>query len=352
MTINRLETKPDPTLKDFYQDTERFADLINAVCFAGRKIVEAEELFTETNEETTIFDEGNSIYSFYSHRDIFVRLTAQAYYILIGIENQQNVDVLIALREFLYTAFNYNRQYRSYQRECRKRRKEGLEIKEFKLVPVVTPVIYYVEDEWEENHYISGLMKELPIEWEHLVNDWYTRVVDIKKIDTSLFKNKDNRDLFDGIVKVYEVKGDIEKIREMRVSREVAIFIATITGMKGLVNVIREEESEEIDMCRSWDIFVERVTKEANEKGLQKGLQRGLRQGMERGMAQGISQGISQGIFQGKISVILSLLSQKLGGLSPEIQIDIESCSIEKIDLLTENLFYIEKEQDILNIIH
>ena len=84
------------------------------------------------------------------------------------------------------------------------------------------------------------------------------------------------------------------------------------------------------------------------KKVYKKGLQRGLRQGMERGMA----QGISQGIFQGKISVILSLINPKLGGLSPELQIDIESCSIEKIDLLTENLFYIEKEQDILNIIH
>lgn len=360
MSIKLLETKPDPTLKDFYEDKERCADLINVICFNGEKVIDADSISQDSNEMTTIFDNTNSIFSFSAFRDIFVRVGKGNYFVFIGIENQQSIDILIALREFLYTAFHYNKQYRAYQRECRKRKSLGLESKRFKLIPVITPVIYFGEDEWKEDHYISDIMEELPEKFKKKINDWYTKVVDIKKINTSLFTHKDNKDLFEGIIKVYESKGRFNKLKEMKVSRDTAILISTITGMKELVNVIKEDESEEIDMCRSWDIYNERIKREATEIGMTQGLAQGLAQGITQGITQGIAQGIEQGMAQGvtqgvqmgKISIMIDLLDRKIGGISLDVQKCIEKTTIEKIDLLAFNLFSIENEQDILNIIN
>ena len=36
----------DITQKDFFTKDERFADLMNGVCFGGRKVVKAEELIS------------------------------------------------------------------------------------------------------------------------------------------------------------------------------------------------------------------------------------------------------------------------------------------------------------------
>ena len=364
MKIDVLKTTPDPTLKDFYADKERLADLVNGLCFQGIENIKAENIKSESNEVSTLFEDNNAVYSFNAYRDVLVKICDQGYLILIGIENQQNIDLYIPLREFLYAAFTYNKQYRDYQKECRQRSQLGLSQKKFRLIPVITPVIYYGENEWKENHYISDLMRDVPKEWEPYINDWYTRVIDVKHVNTSVFKNKDNKDLFDGLIKIYKSKGCLENLSEMRVSKDVAILLATITGMKGLAAMIMEEESEEIDMCRSWDIYVERMTNEKVNKSLQQGIERGLQQGIERGLKQGLEQGLQQGleqgmsqglelgISQGKTSVIISLLSQKLGDLSHNILSDIKSSSLDKIDLLTINLFNIQSEQDILNIIH
>lgn len=353
--IKLLETKPDPTLKDFFTENERFADLINVICFNGRDVIDSSNIERISNEESTLFEDEDVIRSFASYRDILIRYCKEGIIALIGLENQQRKDTLISLREYLYAAFNYNIQYRNYQRDCRKRLRMGMKTKKFELVPVITPVLYYGEDFWCGDYYLHELMPNLPEEWKELINDWHTRVVDIKKIDKSLFRNKDNRDLFDGIVKVYECKGDISKLQHMKVSKDVAILISTITGMKELVNVIRIEEREEIDMCRSWEIFKERVQREADEMAALKiaqSLDLGMKQGIEQGIEQGIKQGIQKGLFEGKSNTILSLLNQKLGNLSLSVQYKIENSSMDKLDLLVENLFTIENEQDILNIVN
>lgn len=107
----------------------------------------------------------------------------------------------------IYAAMNYNKQYRNYQKE-----KKGL----FKLLPLITVVIYYGEDEWKNELYLKELIKDLPESFKELIQDWHTKVIDIKKIDSSIFKNKDNRDLIKTVQIFYESNAKIENIKKMK----------------------------------------------------------------------------------------------------------------------------------------
>lgn len=74
-----LMTKPDPTLKDFYEDMDRCADLINVICFNGEEIVKSNHIYKESVEESTLFEERDFIISFHSYRDIMIRYTDKVY---------------------------------------------------------------------------------------------------------------------------------------------------------------------------------------------------------------------------------------------------------------------------------
>lgn len=398
-----LKTKPDPTLKDFYDDMERCADLINAVCFNGEQIINEHQIQKESNEESTLFEERDLISSFHSYRDIMIKITDQGYFLFIGIENQQYIDTFIGLREFLYTAFNYNRQYRNYQREYRKRSKLGLKTRKFVLTPVITPIIYFGEDEWKEDHYLRDMMSGIPKVWYPIINDWYTRVIDVKKMDISLFRNKDNRELFEGIVKVYKAKGNVDNLNDMRVSKDVAILIATITGMKDLINIIIEQESEEIDMCKSWELFKENEIRIPLEREIKRvrdeakiALEKSVKEATKelekeknniiqernniiqerndiiqerndiiqerndiiqernelKQMEIQLKEQAKQEAHDLQVSIIITILINKLGFLSKDIQQHLQQISVDKLDILTKQIPHIENENDILTITH
>ncbi|CBN58190.1 MULTISPECIES: DUF4351 domain-containing protein [Kamptonema] len=67
-----------------------------------------------------------------------------------------------------------------------------------------------------------------------------------------------------------------------------------------------------------------------------------LEEGLERGVQQGVQQGIQQGIPQGKqeeaLSLIMRLLTRRLGAIAPELQTQIQSLSLTELEELAEAL--------------
>ncbi|MDB9513248.1 DUF4351 domain-containing protein [Kamptonema animale CS-326] len=84
------------------------------------------------------------------------------------------------------------------------------------------------------------------------------------------------------------------------------------------------------------------ILEEGLERGVQQGLQRGVQQGLQQGVQQGLQQGLQQGIPQGKqeeaLSLIMRLLTRRLGAIAPDLQTQIQSLSLTELEELAEAL--------------
>jgi predicted transposase/invertase (TIGR01784 family) len=71
--------------------------------------------------------------------------------------------------------------------------------------------------------------------------------------------------------------------------------------------------------------------------------------GIQEGKAQGIQEGKAQGVQEGKSSLLLKLLSRKLGDIPDEIKVLLHQLAPELLDTLSEALFDLENLEDLHN---
>ncbi len=116
-------------------------------------------------------------------------------------------------------------------------------------------------------------------------NDVKARIISIDDIDTEMFRYEYNKQIFKTVQQLNSVDGDISLLKEIKLSREAALIVATVTNCPELLKISgKSKEQEEIVMNRS--------------------LEKMIKQGMEKGREQGLEQGMEQGLRQGKIHAV------------------------------------------------
>ncbi|MDO5813971.1 MAG: hypothetical protein Q4Q31_12840, partial [Bacillota bacterium] len=87
-------------------------------------------------------------------------------------------------------------------------------------------------------------------------------------------------------------------------------------------------------------------------KDLPEGDEIDMCEGMER-MAEGFrSEGRKEGKLEEKKSTLKEQLIIKLGNLSNNLEVQLTNASLEKLNVLTRNIFNITSEEDVLRIIN
>ena len=126
------------------------------------------------------------------------------------------------------------------------------------------------------------------------------------------------------------LEGDYEKLRTDRmISVENYKMAAILTHTD-----IKEEdlpEGDEINMCKAMDQLFQRMRDEGEVLGLEKGELIGLE--------------------KGKLNTLKEQLKVKLGTLSNSLEKQLTTTSLEKLNELTLNIFNINIEEDVLNLI-
>ena len=190
------------------------------------------------------------------------------------------------------------------------------QLKNKRLVPQFMVVFYTGSKKWEGPLKLSDYL-EIPKELKPYFNDWKIYVVDVKDIDTSKIKDKQTCYFIEAIQNMY--KGNYDKLhRKIKMNRNNFIYAAIITGSLDLIKDLPEED--EIDMC----------------------------EGMER-MAEGFR---SEGKLEEKRNTLKEQLIIKLGAVSNRLEEQLTNASLEKLNVLTRNIFDITSEEDVLRIIH
>lgn len=139
----------DISLARYFEDPDRYADLINGFIFKGKQIVSGEDIQEMDSRVTGVFKRLRDRFMVQKYRDCVRRVVFGADFAVIGIENQDRVHYGMPVRIMLEDAAGYDRQMRQIQRHHKNRRDlRGDEFlggfaKRDKVHPVATICIYY-----------------------------------------------------------------------------------------------------------------------------------------------------------------------------------------------------------------
>lgn len=303
------QSKQDKILRGFFKVKAHFADIINAMLFEGKDVIHADELLLCDSDETIYFVYENRINVMERRRDILMHATVNGIPVYIGLEIQSTINYSMPYRLLLYDTMTYHLQYKLIDRDHREH---------FRPTGVMSTVLYSGDRTWHQPHSLLDRIL-VPEPLKGLVNTWKGNIRDIKEINVELLRNEKVKSLVSAVQTIYRWNKDTSTIKELVLSKEVAIVVAVMTNSEELVIRIEKEEREEVDMCQ----VLEEFKLESEMRGLK----------------------------QGKIQTIVNQLKSKFGFVSKELIMKIEESSDDKIDALTIKIIDARSEEELMKVL-
>ena len=261
-------------------------------------------LISQENDVSTLIGKEALPMETKRYRDIVRKASINGEYMIIGVEHQSTLDKNMIIRILNYDAQLYINQVES-----------GKEVR-----PVGSFVFYTGDKEWTYPKSLKESLK-IPPEMKDYINDWKLPVLELQKIDSGMLKNQRLKEVVEISQSMF--KGDYEKLRTNRMISVESFKMAAIFTHTD----IKEEdlpEGDEINMCKAMDQLFQRFEN----------------QGIEKGEAIGIEKTLKE------------QLKVKLGTLSNPLEERLTNTSLEKLNVVTLNIFNINSEEDVLKIIN
>ena len=314
--MSQIRNASDSTCKKLFRDDGCFADICNYAFFQGKQIIKPEELVSRENDVSTLMGKELLPMETKRYRDIVRKASINGDYMIIGVEHQSTLDKNVIIRILNYDAQLYINQVES-----------GKEVR-----PVGSFVFYTGDKEWTYPKSLKESLK-IPPEMKDYINDWKLPVLELQKIDSGMLKNQRLKEVVEISQSMF--KGDYEKLRTNRMISVESFKMAAIFTHTD----IKEEdlpEGDEINMCKAMDQLFQRMRDEGEVLGLEKGELIGLE--------------------KGKLNTLRFTLKEqlkvKLGTLSSPLEKQLTETSLEKLNELTLNIFNINSEEDVLNLMN
>ncbi len=261
--------KIDARTHAYMSDNRRFADVVNYLVYDGEQRIKPEQLH-EIDPMEIAFpfggDKGSDVIQKY--RDLLkyanVKEADDRAYMIIGIENQDEVHYAMPVRNMLYDAAQYSKQVSNIAKGHRKNKAVksltsgeflGGFYKEDKVIPVITIVIYWSDKEWDGPTSLHSMFEEGNEEILNFVSDYKLNIVSPVAMSDSDFEkfNTTMAELFK-FLKYSSDKLALKKVVDddnvySNIDRETAELANELTG----TNHKYEEGKERVDMCKAID---------------------------------------------------------------------------------------------------
>ena len=288
--MNRFDTVSNR----FWYDPARFASFMNANLYAGKDIIQPDDLVPVDRR-----------YDHYT-RDVIMKWTTDKQEMYLAIENQLVEDLTMPYRNAMYDMKSYESQIRRLKRNHRETRdlEDPLETisrikKEDRLIPCITFVIYYGQKEWKHHKSLKDMFGYKQINDANMLES-RMNLVQICKDDPRRYRNRDIQMCIDIAQLMFQK--DLETIKKryrQKIDKEVVMMICSLTGSRRLELIISKEEGDEIDMCKAIEEWEEEISKQARNEGRLEGERRGERRGEKRGERKQILQFIQEMLEKG-----------------------------------------------------
>ena len=200
--------KRDIRLKPYLSDDVRFADIINASVFQGKQIILPQHLSVQDSVRATAIESHQNKKEIQRFGDVIKKAALGTNFIVVSLENQNDIHYAMPLRSFISEAADYQIQYDRI-RKCHEELKDlnGSEYisgfsKEDRIIPVITIVLYYGERKWDGATDLYGLMdvrhypKEIRQQLRMVVNNFHINLLDVRHMNNPDVFQSDLRQVF------------------------------------------------------------------------------------------------------------------------------------------------------------
>ena len=248
--------------------------MFNTYIYGGEQVIDSEKLEELDTDTSGILEVGDVKESIKGSRDVIkiAKIYQGIEYAILAIENQEGIHYGMPIRVMGYDHYTYNKQYqdkRNYYRKNKIQLRENEFIsgirKSDRFLPVITLVLYYGEEDWDGPICLYDML-EISDKIKKYVNDYQLNIIQVK--DNNLqFRNQNNKDLFEVMSIIYDIKKSREQRREMlrqyeenrKIDESVVEVVSAITNLK-----ISYNKAGDRKVCTLWD----EVREEGREEGL------------------------------------------------------------------------------------
>ena len=282
----------DYAQNDYFNDKVRLADVCNGILFKGKECIRAEDI-EEMNPDIVYQDKDKEkLRKTIPDKMCFWK---GIYLSVLALENQSMVDYSMVFRTMKTEALSYEKQWRALEREHRIQgligKKDNLawnrQAKEARFVPVILIIIYYGMDKaWDGAKCLYDMLT-MDKELEPYVSNYKMNLFDYHDYEDFSFFKTENRELFEVLSCAKDEKkmdqllrGNLERYRNLAADAVEVIFKLTGIDLNILEN-IRKDGMEEVDMCKAWDDHKEAGRNEGRQEGRQEGIFTSIKNLME-----------------------------------------------------------------------
>ena len=255
----------DEVTKEFMDDNTYFADFCNQYLYDGEQILQPEQLHT-LNPKLPISKNKKKIKTTREksqERDVIKYITAKTddkkAYLLIGIENQSDIDYAMPARIMLYDGLQYKRQ----RQEITRKHRNDKEYDDFtsgfqkgdKMLPVITLVVYFGSKPWDGP---MCLHEMLDVDDSHIlqyVEDYKIHLIDPHRMDEdALNKFQTNaREVMTFIKYARDGNKLLELVQEPRF-QSIDLLAAEVIDACTNANIpLIVNEEDDVNMCEGID---------------------------------------------------------------------------------------------------
>lgn len=271
--------KADIVTNAFFEDNQRFADVVNTGVFHGKKVLQADKLEGEKRSTSALIGDNSRNSSEISEktgidkfRDVVKKSMYGANFALIGIENQCNIHYAMPVRVMGYDFLTYDSQLKKIKKIHK--RKKDLSSAEYvsgfsktdRLYPVVTIVVYYGEKPWDGSKSLFEMINwdKIPDEVREKAVDYPLYIIDVRRFENTEELETDVRIVF-GFLQRQENRAELIKyIQENEeafsdIDDEAYDMISILADSEELIQIKERQKGKESEhnMCKALDDMVE-----------------------------------------------------------------------------------------------
>lgn len=305
--------KADVVLKNFWRDNERFASLFNAVVFNGEEVIMPDNLEETDTDLSNIIELKTYRETLERSRDVIKKTAYGVDFVIMGIENQQNIHYAMPLRVMLYDALGYLKEYQEISRS-NKKTSDTMTAEEFlsalrkqdRLHPIISIVIYYGEKPWDGPLSLKDMIIKMPDRIASAFSNYKMNLVQVRESSRYHFRNEDVQTVFEISEYIYNERFDElqKKYGNRDIAVELAAVIGIITESNYIVKQAAEKEGGVINMCTA----------------LEKLEKRGIEQGISQRNAEIVLKMLKKNMDKGLIREITGVDEETLEKLHKEAQ--------------------------------
>ena len=307
--------KQDLVSREYFQDSYRLADLLNAEVFQGVECIGPEDIQQRDPFGVRETVSEAAVHAAVVTRDLMGELHIGLQVILLALEFQNNVHYAMPLRVLNSDSIGYDTQWR--KKRAAHRQEKDLRGDEYlsgfgkydRLVPVFTIVLYFGREPWDGPRTLKDMLdlSHCPPEFAQRIADYPLYLIEVREYPHIERFRSDLRYVFGFLQRDREKEALYQYVTENR-----AVFshldgtayqmIQVMSHFSGLLKEKEEYENEEgeIDMCQALLDMREECISIGKEKGREEGISIGREEGISIGKEKGILIGKKEGISIGK----------------------------------------------------